>query len=270
MNCQYCGAASPEGEHRCLRCGRRLGDHYQPQPPRTSAVPAPRPQPREAPQVISLPKRDMAPPRPPQQQSLFRVIPFETIAIPQKKAEDGTRGPARRRTVGRAPHPDQSYLPFAEAAAPAASLAPRTTVECGAPVASIQSRCQAAAVDLSAVLGAFCLFLLFFRAWAGELPFDRMARFAYGAALALILLFYKLLACIVSDRSPGMGFAGLRLLHFHGRPAARRQRLLRLAASVLSLLPAGIGFFYALADEEHLTFHDQISGTFPASDKRPR
>jgi len=209
----------------------------------------------------------MAPPRHPQQQSLFRVIPFDAIATAQKKSDGGKRGPTRRRTVGRAPHPDQTYLPFAEAAAPAAAAAARTAVECDAPVASIRSRCQAAAVDLAAVLAAFCFFLLFFRAWAGALPFDRMARFIYGAAFALVLLCYKLLGCILSDRSPGMRFAGLRLLHFHGRPATRRQRLLRVAASVLSLLPAGIGFFYALADEEHLTFHDQISETFPTPDK---
>ncbi len=56
---------------------------------------------------------------------------------------------------------------------------------------------------------------------------------------------------------------GLRLLHFDGRPADRRQRLLRLASGCLSLLPLGVGFLWALVDEERLTFHDHISRDVP-------
>ncbi len=55
---------------------------------------------------------------------------------------------------------------------------------------------------------------------------------------------------------------GLRLLHFDGRPADRRRRLLRQASGCLSALPLGIGFLWALVDEEHLTFHDHITETF--------
>jgi uncharacterized RDD family membrane protein YckC len=81
--------------------------------------------------------------------------------------------------------------------------------------------------------------------------------------MALILLFYRMLSFMLADRSPATRMAGLCLLHFDGRPANRRQRLLRLAASCLSLAPLGIGFLWALVDEEHLTFHDHISETFP-------
>jgi uncharacterized RDD family membrane protein YckC len=267
MNCPYCGAANHEDEHRCMRCGRRLGPEYQPQPPRSSAVPAPVPQRRERPRVIPLPKRERDPSRVPQQQPLFQVIPFDAIAAPARPEPGGTRRAVPRRANSRVPHPDQSYLPFAEAAGPAAAPAARTAVECDAPVAPIRSRCQAAAVDLLIVLAGECLFLGFVLAWIRQPLFDRTAATVYGAVFVLILAFYKLLGCVVSDRSPGMRFAGLRLLHFHGMPANRRQRLLRLAAGVLSLVPAGIGFFYALADEEHLTFHDQISGTFPTPDR---
>jgi uncharacterized RDD family membrane protein YckC len=118
-------------------------------------------------------------------------------------------------------------------------------------------------VDLLFVLAAYCLFIGCLLAAIRPLPFDRTSMLLYGVAFALILVFYRLLECLLSDRSPGMRVAGLRLLHFHGRPATRRQRLQRMAAGLLSLLPAGVGFWWALLDEEHLTFHDQISGTFP-------
>jgi hypothetical protein len=55
------------------------------------------------------------------------------------------------------------------------------------------------------------------------------------------------------------------VLDFDGRPPSRKQRLLRIAAGLLSVLPAGIGFLWALMDEEHLTFHDHISQTFTAA-----
>jgi uncharacterized RDD family membrane protein YckC len=125
-------------------------------------------------------------------------------------------------------------------------------------------------LDLLIAVAGACLFFGFVLSWIRQPRFDRMTGLVCGAVFALILAFYKLLGCLLSDRSPGMRFAGLRLLHFHGRPASRRQRLARLAASVLSLIPAGIGFFYALADEEHLTFHDQISSTFPTPVKPGR
>jgi uncharacterized RDD family membrane protein YckC len=178
--------------------------------------------------------------------------------------------PAPPRASVRATHPDQEFLPFAETARPVPHPATKPAVECDAPVASIRSRCQAVAVDLLLVLAADSLFFGFLLAAIRPLPFDRPAVLLFGLASALILVFYKLLGCILSDRSPGLRFAGLRLLHFHGRPANRRQRLLRVAASLLSLLPVGIGFWWALLDEERLTFHDQISGTFPSPDEQAR
>ena len=86
----------------------------------------------------------------------------------------------------------------------------------------------------------------------------------YAAALALILLFYKVLVCVLAQESPGARWMGLRLLHFDGRPPERRQRLLRLASGILSVLPACAGLLWALADEERLTWHDHISKTFIA------
>ena len=207
--------------------------------------------------------RQPQPPRVPQQQSLFRVIPIDTIASPQGKEAGQASRPGPRRVSLRATHPDQDFLPFAETTGSAPSPSAKPAVECDAPVASIRSRCQALAVDLLFVLAAYCLFFGCLLPAIRPLPFDRTAMLLYGVAFALILVFYKLLECLFSDRSPGMRVAGLRLLHFHGRPATRRQRLQRMATGLLSLLPAGIGFWWALLDEEHLTFHDQISGTFP-------
>jgi uncharacterized RDD family membrane protein YckC len=129
-------------------------------------------------------------------------------------------------------------------------------------VASIRARCAAVTLDVSIVLIAFCVILGILRMRAGELPFNRTAAMLYSVAFALLLLFYKLLACLRGDHSPGARMMGLRLLHFDGRPADRRRQLLRLASGCVSLLPLGVGFLWALVDEERLTFHDHITETF--------
>jgi uncharacterized RDD family membrane protein YckC len=125
-------------------------------------------------------------------------------------------------------------------------------------------------VDAAIVFGGFLLFLGIHRFWAGEFVLDRVGAMAYGAAYLILFAFYKLLAALRSDRSPGLRLLGLRVLHFDGRPPNRRQRVLRVLAGFGSLLPAGIGLFWALMDEERLTFHDHISETFLTTDKTDR
>jgi uncharacterized RDD family membrane protein YckC len=120
----------------------------------------------------------------------------------------------------------------------------------------------AAALDVSIVFVGFGVVLGILWSRAGELPLSRTAALIYGAAFAVLLFFYKLLACMRAGRSPGTGIMGLQLLHFDGRPADRRQRVLRVLSGCLSLLPLGVGFFWALLDEERLTFHDHITQTF--------
>jgi uncharacterized RDD family membrane protein YckC len=131
-------------------------------------------------------------------------------------------------------------------------------------------RAAAASVDTCIVFGGFLLFLGIHRFWAGELVLDRVGALAYGAAYLILFAFYKLLAALRSDRSPGLRLLGLRILHFDGRPPNRRQRVLRVLASFGSVLPAGIGLFWALMDEERLTFHDHISETFITTDETDR
>jgi uncharacterized RDD family membrane protein YckC len=276
MNCRYCGAANAEEEHRCVHCGRRLGG-FAASPLRGSTVPKPA---REAPLLIAMPNREAPLSQAPRQQSLFRVIPFESIAPPREEGPPARqrspvardRAPAPKRTR-RAPHPNQQSLEFAapetQPSAPPETAA-EPAVQCDAPVASIRARSAAVALDLAFVLLGFGVMLGILRGRAGELPLDRTAALIYGAAFALLLFFYKVLACVRAGHSPGARMMGLRLLHFDGRPADRRQRLLRLASGCLSLLPLGVGFLWALVDEERLTFHDHITQTFttPAESAR--
>ncbi len=282
MDCTYCGAENAEEETRCGRCGRRLGAAPAQAPPRTSALPAPA---REVPPVVPIARREREGQRPPRQQSLFQVIPFEAIAPPRKAEAKGTDGdsgegqpPAGARRGGRPPkHPNQGGLfppvPPPPPSPPGGTRPPSPTapvVQCRAPVAPIGRRAAAASVDAGIVFGGFLLFLGIHRLWAGELVLDRVGALVYGAAYLILFAFYKLLAALRSDRSTGLRLLGLRVLHFDGRPPNRRQRVLRVLSGSGSLLPAGIGLLWALMDEERLTFHDHISETFITPDEPDR
>jgi len=76
-------------------------------------------------------------------------------------------------------------------------------------------------------------------------------------------LFYRFLWVLGNGETPGMRFAGLRLVNFDGRSPDRDQRAFRQVSTLLSFLSAGLGLVWALVDEENLTWHDHISKTFP-------
>ena len=61
----------------------------------------------------------------------------------------------------------------------------------------------------------------------------------------------------------GMRKAGLQLVDFDGNPPSQARRYQRLCGTFLSSAAAGIGMIWALLDEDGLTWHDHMSGTFP-------
>jgi len=126
-------------------------------------------------------------------------------------------------------------------------------------------RMMAAAVDGSMIAIAVGLFLMIFYLSGGRIVFSKQTMLLAAAVIGSVSLVYRLLWCLGNGDTPGMHFAGLRLVNFDGRAPQREQRLYRLAASVLSIASAGLGLVWALVDEESLTWHDHISKTFPSA-----
>lgn len=136
-------------------------------------------------------------------------------------------------------------------------------IYCDAPVALPTHRLLAATIDASLVGVAVGLFLAIFFISGGVMAFTQQnIPFFLGVAVLLALL-YRSLWYLANGDSPGMRFAGLRLVDFDGRNPDREQRGMRQIASLLSIVSAGLGLVWALVDEESLTWHDHISKTFP-------
>jgi uncharacterized RDD family membrane protein YckC len=97
----------------------------------------------------------------------------------------------------------------------------------------------------------------------GEFSLNKQTLPVLIAVLATVPFLYKFLWAITGRDSIGMRSAGLLLVDFDGNPPARRRRFQRMFGSFLSLLAVGVGVVWPLFDEDRLTWHDHISGTFP-------
>ncbi len=292
MECLSCKAWNEEDERRCVRCGRRLHlaaprpapDTYPVGPLTTATAPALQPIPG------GRPMHPPAPAEPNPQPSLFRdgaalngvsgpigfpanagfgnpkVIPIPMLTParpPVERRKSQPRANAPRTPSRRTPDSQQS-LDFSNEL-PAHDLGTKVeaVIYCDAPVALPLHRLIAAGIDASLIAIALGLFLSVFYLSGGRIVISKHTVPLFLAVIGVIGLFYRMLWCLGGGDSPGMRFAGLRLVNFDGRVPDRDQRGWRQAAYILSLLSIGLGLVWALVDEENLTWHDHISKTFP-------
>ncbi len=114
----------------------------------------------------------------------------------------------------------------------------------------------------------FLLALLFNVAYtlAGHAPRDNIAPFS---ALQWLLWFtcwaatglYATMSWRRGGQTLGMRPWRLRVLSADGGAASWRALWMRYVFGTLSLLAAGLGFWWAWLDHDHLAWHDRVSGT---------
>ncbi len=203
------------------------------------------------------------------QRSLFqdktasKVVP---IGPPPRRAPETTAKPVQRTTRHRSRVPEgQEKLDFL----PAVTPKPRTlgteveaVIFCEERVAALAHRALAAMLDWSMVLIAYGVFLGVFLFCTGGIPLNKSNLAVLGAVLPLFGIVYGLLWALVGTETAGMYWTRLRLTTFEGFQPERKERLMRLAGSCLSLCTV-VGLLWSLADEEGLGWQDHISRTFP-------
>jgi uncharacterized RDD family membrane protein YckC len=134
--------------------------------------------------------------------------------------------------------------------------------------APLLQRALAGAVDGAMVLVGAAVFTAAFlemsAASVASIP-SRAAALGAGAVVGILWLLFQYIFLVYGRGTPGMRGAGLEVCNFAGeRPSlfARRGRALAMMISALSL---GLGFAWALVDEDTLGWHDRISGTYMRS-----
>ena len=271
VQCQYCTAQNELEEHRCKRCGRRLTEAAHQPYSRSAAAPVLQPEitptieridrPSFGPQLVPPQAKPEAPvAQPVLQASLFG--PQEVLKNVQK--------PAPKRTAPPNPHhrprvdkTAQGTLDFS----PMGSRTLRTEVEaaifCNAQSAPVAMRIMATIFDtILPLMGVGALFAAIHFA-ESDINLTAQPLWFYGVVLATCFLVYRLLFCLANGDTPGIRWTGLRVLNFDGRRPTRAERFNRLIGGCISSIAAGIGLVWALYDEEHLTWHDLMSKTFP-------
>jgi len=191
-----------------------------------------------------------------------QVLPFDAFVPGGPAAADRSARPRARRSRQKSVPANQQALNFNPPASTARTAAERA-VYCNARVASLEHRGLAALIDFALVslaLGGFAAVLYLFGA---EVLLSKQTAPVYAAAVVMTIFLYRLLWCLGNGDSPGMRALRLRLVDLDGHRPNRNKRLSRLFSGWLSFLAAGLGLLWAVADEESLTWHDHISGTFP-------
>ena len=279
MNCPYCRTVNDAADNRCARCGRRLhGAAGRPGPElvansgvanvATALALAPISDPVASPQASTVPTVGGE-----VQPSLFRdasmgtlgpkVVAIPTLSPAWRPGNSSEREPAKRtRTAPRRTHSDsQQQLDLQEQGDGQAK--PQEALYCDARVALTAHRAMAALADGVAVILGSALFLGI-AAWAGvDFAIRGNIYWLPAAMIVVVAILYRGIWCLANRDTPGMRFAGLRLVDFDGRTPRRDHRIVRQFAGVLSLVSAGVGLIWALVDEESLTWHDHMSKTFP-------
>jgi uncharacterized RDD family membrane protein YckC len=132
-------------------------------------------------------------------------------------------------------------------------------------VARIEDRLMAGVVDAALTLAAFLVFVLVFAACTTHPPAGRAALVGAGIILLAMWVLYQFTFFSLSAATPGMRYAKIALCTFDDENPTRRAMRIRIAALLLSAMPLGLGFVWAVFDEDALGWHDRITQTYQRS-----
>jgi uncharacterized RDD family membrane protein YckC len=129
-------------------------------------------------------------------------------------------------------------------------------------LAGVDRRAMAIVIDGALMLAGFAG-LVWLTAASGLLVHSARA-FGFVAVVLLLVVCagYQALFSALTKATPGMWYAGIGLCTTDGYIPNRAQYWRRLAALPLSVMPLGLGLAWALFDEDQLTWHDRLSGTY--------
>jgi uncharacterized RDD family membrane protein YckC len=101
---------------------------------------------------------------------------------------------------------------------------------------------------------------------AGILDRSPMALGAVGLFLGMAGL-YQLYFAGITGQTFGMKLFGIRIISQRGTAPGPARGAVRLLALLISVLPAGLGWLWALFDREHRALHDHLAGTYVVVDE---
>jgi uncharacterized RDD family membrane protein YckC len=208
-------------------------------------------------------------PEQPKRKTQHRIIEFPRL-FPMERAETSSDELAeainKPRILDVPEETDQIVLPLADLSFEMQQQAEETAAahhfELPIQVAGVSQRVFAGLADSTIVLFATAIFAGIALSVAKDMPHNKLTLIAGLLIPGVIWAAYHYLFLVHSARTPGMKIAQLRLATFNGKPTTRQIRRTRALGLILSFVSAGMGFGWALVDEDTLCWHDRISRTF--------
>ncbi|MCU1255335.1 MAG: hypothetical protein JWM83_1634 [Candidatus Angelobacter sp.] len=127
--------------------------------------------------------------------------------------------------------------------------------------APMRQRLVSGLVDAAIVFVATGAFALTFLEAAEDVPHSKMTPVCLLAAGGIFWLLFQYIFLVYRRATPGMNFAQLELCTFEGKLTSMFERQCRAAASALSGFSMGLGYAWAMVDEDRMGWHDRISRT---------
>lgn len=292
MICSRCAHWNNEDDHRCTKCAARLSDRQVESAFHNHGALALQPVVRESATAVmeEAPRLSIestsevnSGSRIPRyvtslQQSLFalreggKIVSIDGLSGDEshnnKKAASAAQQ-KKHRPVTASYLPQQGVLEFVPMATPQArklGTSVDARIFCEHEVASVAHRMFAALYDMGFIALMVMSFLGILYWGCEDLASaltDPLSAAVLAAGTVIIGLIYHSVFLAFRAETPGMRFAGLRLVDFDGRRTSEAQMHMRILGAFVSVLPAGLGLLWALVDEESLTWQDHISHTFP-------
>lgn len=128
-------------------------------------------------------------------------------------------------------------------------------------ISGLLRRIGAMIYDALLIVALLFLATIPFVAVRGGEPVEVGDNAIYRATLAIVVFVFFTGFWAWSGRTLGMQSWRLRLEDHDGQVPAFGAVCIRFFAAILSLLPAGLGFFWQLWDKDKLTWHDRLSKT---------
>ena len=293
MICSRCAHWNNEDDHRCTKCAARLSDRQVESAFHSHGALALQPVARESATAVMeevqrfsvesnndvesgsrIPRYVTS-----LQQSLFALREAGKIVSIDGMSGDDSRNHTKKaaiasqqkkhRPVTASYLPQQGVLEFVPMVTPQArklGTSVDARIFCEHEVASVAHRMFAALYDMGFIALMVMSFLGLLYWGCDDLASalaDPVSAAVLAAATIVIGLIYHSAFLAFRAETPGMRFAGLRLVDFDGRRTSESQMHMRILGAFVSVLPAGLGLLWALVDEESLTWQDHISHTFP-------
>jgi uncharacterized RDD family membrane protein YckC len=163
------------------------------------------------------------------------------------------------------PPPPPSHLNEIEIAPEEPAHTATTDFEVPIQTAPLNSRAYAAAVDATIIIGATGVFAICAGLCASSLPMNKPLLASGAACVVLLVTIYYFFSLCFGRGTVGMQASAVHVLTFSGAIPSRATLAWRALATVLSGAALGMGFAWALIDEDQLCWHDRITHTYLTS-----